>query len=55
MKRQFEMPHVVEIGPIGGRTVRPTVPRPSQRSLVEASLLRCPELRRGAPEAREHR
>ena len=43
MERRFEIPHVVEIGPDGAfRTERPAAPEPSQRSLVEASLLRRP-------------
>ena len=47
MERRFEIPHVVEVGPDGAfRTQRPAAPDASQRSLVEASLLRRPE--RGA-------
>jgi hypothetical protein len=44
MERQFQHPHVVEITPHGAfRTVRPVVhSQRSQRSLVEASLLRRP-------------
>ena len=43
MERRFETPHVVEIGPHGiSRTVRPSAPKPSQRTRVEASLLRRP-------------
>ena len=51
MERRFEIPHVVEIGPDGAfRTERPSGPDASQRSLVEASLLRRPE--RGGPNPR---
>jgi hypothetical protein len=50
MERRFEIPQVVEIGPDGAfRTVRPASPRSSQRSLVEASLLRRPERARLDP------
>ena len=41
MERRFEIPHVVEISPDGAfRTTRPAAPQPSQRALVESSLLR---------------
>lgn len=44
MTRRFTFPHVVEIAPDGAfRAVKPLLPRPSQPSLVEASLLRRPE------------
>ena len=50
MERRFETPHVVEIGPHGtSKPVRPSASKPSQRTQVEASLLRRPE--RG-PDAR---
>jgi hypothetical protein len=50
MTRRFTFPHVVEIGPAGAsRAVMPLVPRPSQRSLVEASLLRSSERAEIAP------
>ena len=41
---RFQTPRVVEIGPNGAfRAERPVAGRPSQRSLVAASLLRCPQ------------
>ena len=47
MERRFEVPHVVEISPDWAfRTTRPAAPQPSQRALVESSLLRSP---RGRP------
>ena len=49
MERHFEHPRVTEIRFRGAtRTTRPIIP--SQRAIVEASLLRCPErcLRRAA-------
>ncbi|MDA0162609.1 hypothetical protein OM076_20210 [Solirubrobacter ginsenosidimutans] len=50
MNRRFQFPHVVEIVPNGAfRTGRPVAGRRSQRSLVEASLLRRPQL--NEPEA----
>jgi hypothetical protein len=49
MERRFEIPHVVEIGPF--RTTRTAAPQPSQRSLVESSLLRGPEGDRPKPGA----
>jgi hypothetical protein len=50
MSHRFQTPHVVEIGPHGAlRTGRPVAGPPSQRSLVEASLLRRPERERPAP------
>ena len=40
---RFQTPYVVEIGPNGAyRTARAVTSKPSQRSLVEASLLRRP-------------
>jgi hypothetical protein len=51
MNHRFQTPRVVEIGPDGAfRTERPAAGKPSQRSLVEASLLRSPE--RGEPKPR---
>ena len=43
MTHRFAFPHVIELRPEAAfRTVRPAAPMPSQRSLVEASLLRRP-------------
>jgi hypothetical protein len=53
MNHGLKSPDVVEIGRDGtSRAVQPVAQRPSQRSLVEASLLRCPE--RPDPDARSH-
>ena len=50
MSHRFQTPHVVEIGPSGAlRTGRPVGGPPSQRSLVEASLLRRPDRERPMP------
>ena len=52
MERRFEFPHVVEISPDGAfRTTRPAAPQPSQRALVESSLLRRPESDGSKPRA----
>ena len=52
MERRFEVPHVVEISPDWAfRTTRPAAPQPSQRALVESSLLRPPESDRPKPRA----
>jgi len=51
MNHRFQTPRVIEIGPNGAlRTEEPAVSKPSQRSLVEASLLRRPD--RGGPKPR---
>ena len=52
MNHHFQSPRVVEIGPNGVfRTERPAVGKPSQRTLVEASLLRCPQRDESKPRA----
>jgi hypothetical protein len=44
MNHRFQFPRVVEIVPNGAfRAERPVAGQPSQRSLVEASLLRYPQ------------
>jgi hypothetical protein len=52
MEHRFGYPKVVEVSRASERgEVRPgeqVTERPSQRALVKASLLRCPEPRRGA-------
>jgi hypothetical protein len=43
MERRYAIPHVVEIRPHAEcRTAPPDVHRPTQRALVQASLLRRP-------------
>ena len=44
MERRYAIPHVVEIRPDGERRAAPPdVHRPTQRALVQASLLRRPQ------------